>query len=243
MKPKALIVLSACALLLALALVSPYGLDLIYSMAGYYEITFDMLGQYSGVEAQLVPESGTATDARASSASSVAFYVMPGTQIKYITWNTDQTTAKTLWLHYTPQGDTIIDATGAIRAKPQPICSYGDRTCSGDLLQGCSSDGTAWQTISACQFGCDPATLQCSGSPLPQACAADDECGAPPVEHGQAVPRCEGGQCSAVITCDAGYAPSGSTCVPSGPQGESIVLPILAIVAALALSVVWVLRG
>jgi hypothetical protein len=46
-------------------------------------------------------------------------------------------------------------------APTAPICTAGTKRCSGDSLQQCSSDGTSWDTIESCVYGCDSASLKC----------------------------------------------------------------------------------
>lgn len=50
---------------------------------------------------------------------------------------------------------------------PAPGCTAGTKRCSGDNLQQCSSDGTKWETIESCVYGCDSSALKCKGIPAP----------------------------------------------------------------------------
>ncbi|MFH1971681.1 MAG: hypothetical protein ABIJ05_04850, partial [Patescibacteria group bacterium] len=43
------------------------------------------------------------------------------------------------------------------------ICSYGEKRCSGNNIQSCSSDGSKWITETSCgTIGCDPSTGSCN---------------------------------------------------------------------------------
>ncbi len=44
---------------------------------------------------------------------------------------------------------------------PTQICTASTKRCSGNNLQQCSADGTKWDTIEACTYGCDSSTLAC----------------------------------------------------------------------------------
>jgi hypothetical protein len=52
---------------------------------------------------------------------------------------------------------------------PSTTCTAGTKRCSGDNLQQCSTDGTAWETTEACTYGCDSSTLRCKSSAPPLA--------------------------------------------------------------------------
>ena len=47
----------------------------------------------------------------------------------------------------------------------QNVCSPGDRRCSGDALQKCKPDGSAWQNEKVCEYGCDSSAKACNPPP------------------------------------------------------------------------------
>jgi hypothetical protein len=57
----------------------------------------------------------------------------------------------------------------ALEEPPTPpvtvVCTPGQRQCSGVLINECSTDGTAWNTVETCQYGCNAATAQCNSQP------------------------------------------------------------------------------
>lgn len=48
-----------------------------------------------------------------------------------------------------------------ISGKKISICTPGERRCSANELQECSSDGSKWVTLEKCAYGCDPSTVKC----------------------------------------------------------------------------------
>jgi len=45
------------------------------------------------------------------------------------------------------------------------LCTAGAKRCSGNDLQQCSSDGSKWDKLQTCNYGCDSSTLSCKGIP------------------------------------------------------------------------------
>ncbi len=45
------------------------------------------------------------------------------------------------------------------------LCTAGAKRCSGNDLQQCSSDGSKWDKLQTCNYGCDESTLSCKGIP------------------------------------------------------------------------------
>ena len=58
-------------------------------------------------------------------------------------------------------------APPALPAPPAPpqICTAAGTRCSGNLLQRCSDDGTRWNTVQTCQYGCDAVEIICKEKP------------------------------------------------------------------------------
>ena len=140
-------------------------------LAGWEDVIFDMKGVYTGVEVKFIMEDAQgnfkrAVDIRCSKCDTLLIHLQRGEIIDYIEWNTDQTTIATVRLYgYTVNEGVIIDKDGNKRPIPQPVCSYGEKQCSGMVLQGCSADGTAWEDIEACDYGCDTDVLMCRPAP------------------------------------------------------------------------------
>jgi len=53
----------------------------------------------------------------------------------------------------------------AVPPVPTQICTAGTKRCLGDSLQQCSGDGTKWETLESCVYGCDSAALKCKEKP------------------------------------------------------------------------------
>ncbi len=48
---------------------------------------------------------------------------------------------------------------------PEKICTPNAKRCVGDELQKCSVNGTAWEIIETCEWGCDTEVLDCKEKP------------------------------------------------------------------------------
>ncbi len=48
---------------------------------------------------------------------------------------------------------------------PGQVCIAGDKRCIGNDLQQCKEDGTGWETLETCEYGCDSETLTCKEAP------------------------------------------------------------------------------
>jgi len=48
---------------------------------------------------------------------------------------------------------------------PGEVCTAGEKRCEGNDLQECREDGTGWETLETCEYGCDPTELTCKAAP------------------------------------------------------------------------------
>jgi hypothetical protein len=46
------------------------------------------------------------------------------------------------------------------------VCTPHEKRCIGNDLQQCSADGSKWESIQICEYGCNPATLICNAKPI-----------------------------------------------------------------------------
>jgi len=61
--------------------------------------------------------------------------------------------------------EVYAESLEEVAPPPTQICTAGTKRCSDSNLQQCSSDGTKWDTIEACTYGCDSSTLACKEKP------------------------------------------------------------------------------
>ncbi len=62
----------------------------------------------------------------------------------------------------TTPGFSVFAITGEEAAAAGTVCTPDAIQCSGDDLQRCMSDGSAWETIETCQYGCNETALVCN---------------------------------------------------------------------------------
>ncbi len=60
-------------------------------------------------------------------------------------------------------------------APPVAFCTAGEKRCVGNNLQTCKSDGSAWEVLEECEYGCDRNTLSCSPEPAAPATSGPEE--------------------------------------------------------------------
>jgi PGF-pre-PGF domain-containing protein len=78
------------------------------------------------------------------------------------------------WTYYESEspGLSIFSITGEfIRV----ICTLGTKRCVNNNLQRCSSDGTRWETIETCVYGCNATLLLCNPAPKCPICPEPTE--------------------------------------------------------------------
>jgi len=64
--------------------------------------------------------------------------------------------------------DCVVVVPSPPPSPPQPpkkICNPGENRCVGNDLMVCSNDGTRWEYVKTCQYGCDPETNECKPAP------------------------------------------------------------------------------
>ncbi len=66
----------------------------------------------------------------------------------------------------------IVLISGCIQ--PEAVCTPGAKQCVGDNLQQCKSDGSAWETIETCTYGCDAENLVCKEQVTKPTMSAED---------------------------------------------------------------------
>lgn len=79
------------------------------------------------------------------------------------------------YIYYTVDvpGLSVFAITGE---KVVGVCSANAKTCVGDDLQQCKSDGSAWETLETCTYGCDSTTKACKLAPEPVCTPAEKRC-------------------------------------------------------------------
>lgn len=140
----------------------------LLEIMNFKTVVFDV-SPYSNVEATLVTEPNgqygeRAIDARNAAGSTVSFSLLYGEKIKYIEWDTATTQWQTLWLHRVVDENMVIDRSGNVKVM---VCVKDHKRCNGDNLEVCSSDGTSWDLIVSCPYGCNTQSLLCNNAPEP----------------------------------------------------------------------------
>ncbi len=84
-------------------------------------------------------------------------------------WNqltTTLTSEDDNYTHYTATVPGFSYFVIAGEAITPSVCTPGEKRCLGDELQNCYADGSAWETIETCQYGCNSETLVCNTEPV-----------------------------------------------------------------------------
>lgn len=132
----------------------------------------------------------------------------------------------------TPGFSTFVVTGEAAAAQ---VCTPDAKRCSGDDLQQCMSDGSAWETTETCQYGCDPTALTCRSAPQPVCTASAKRC------VGDNLEQCssDGMQWDVSETCTYGCDSAALTC-KSAPVVTDIWLYVV-IIAVIIIIIIYVL--
>jgi len=94
------------------------------------------------------------------------------------------TVSRTYDVNCPPISDDVLATLGSSgnndACKTVTACTANDKQCSGNVLQKCNSDGTAWETDTDCgELGCDAANKVCNATPttcddIPESCKDKD---------------------------------------------------------------------